>query len=602
MEQSQRRTGSAKRRPSGHRIKGLIIVAAALVAVGDRLLFLDSHPGQDLQAVPASAECYSQAIPGAQCDPSNETLQSQGPAIADTFVEDASEPASTHPFRDPSPRRAWQQPAEEFSRLPGQTHVELCANSSDLAVARCQVSSSGELFKSVPSDRRGYEPQGHAISGHVLSTEGDALEGVMIVALPDRLDDEEIQADANLRFWTKTNSLGAYVFSGLPAGEYTIRSARLGEYHPARMSARTGIDYADLVMSRNQDLLVEGRVFGEFGEPLEGVIVVPGVLGQPSGQTGLDGRFALPLSVSPTVASLTLRFQLPGYREQSSTVLVAAHSADGSGQLRVVMDPIQSWTSLEGKVVDDTGEPLPGRPVELRSQAGRQSQSTTTDKNGRYAFAFVEAPAEYRLLVSGGDGFRDAEERLHVTPHMRDVVVVAEPYRTGTVAGQLVNQSGAPIADFDLVLRNVDSREPNAIVSTDSFGNFEIQAAPAGELVIASRSTPSVLVKGLSLEPGERIYLPLVLDWGQHSIRGMVVDARGNPVPASRVILNWSHQDKQVNTQATRRTATDSQGQFTFSNLGPGPHSLKVDAPGFLGVDIDHDLSRQGYDLTVRLN
>jgi hypothetical protein len=57
-----------------------------------------------------------------------------------------------------------------------------------------------------------------------------------------------------------------------------------------------------------------------------------------------------------------------------------------------------------------------------------------------------------------------------------------------------------------------------------------------------------------------------------------------------------------VNTQATRRTATDSQGQFTFSNLGPGPHSLKVDAPGFLGVDIDHDLSRQGYDLTVRLN
>ena len=184
MEQSQRRTGSAKRRPSGHRIKGLIIVAAALVAVGDRLLFLDSHPGQDLQAVPATSECYSQAIPGAHCDPSNETLQSQGPAIADTFVEDASEPASTHPFRDPSPRRAWQQPAEEFSRLPGQTHVELCANSSDLAVARCQVSSSGELFKSVPSDRRGYEPQGHAISGHVLSTEGDALEGVMIVALP----------------------------------------------------------------------------------------------------------------------------------------------------------------------------------------------------------------------------------------------------------------------------------------------------------------------------------------------------------------------------------------------------------------------------------
>jgi hypothetical protein len=165
-----------------------------------------------------------------------------------------------------------------------------------------------------------------------------------------------------------------------------------------------------------------------------------------------------------------------------------------------------------------------------------------------------------------------------------------------------VNQNGFPIPDFELVLKNVESRNPVAVVRTDSLGNFEIPAAPAGELVFSSVSTPSVLMKGLHLEPGQRVDMPMVLDWGGHSIRGQVVDSRGNPVPASRVVLNWSHRDERLDTQTTRRTATDVHGRFAFSNLGPGPHSLKVDAPGFLGVDIDHDLSRQGYGLTVRLN
>jgi hypothetical protein len=266
------------------------------------------------------------------------------------------------------------------------------------------------------------------------------------------------------------------------------------------------------------------------------------------------------------------------------------------------MDMVQSWTSLDGMVTNDAGQPLAGRPVELRPQAGRRTQSTTTDESGRYAFDFVASPADYRLFVSGGKGFKDVEREIHVTTFGNEADVIAEAYKTGAVAGRLVNQNGLPVPDFELVLKNVESRNPITVVRTDSLGNFEIPAAPAGELVFSSVSTPSVLVKGLQLEPGERVDMPMVLDWGDHSIRGQVVDSRGNPVPASRVVLNWSHRDERLDTQTTRRTATDAQGRFAFSNLGPGPHSLKVDAPGFLGVDIDHDLSRQGYGLTVRLN
>jgi hypothetical protein len=120
--------------------------------------------------------------------------------------------------------------------------------------------------------------------------------------------------------------------------------------------------------------------------------------------------------------------------------------------------------------------------------------------------------------------------------------------------------------------------------------------------VDASQSNPSILVQGLHLKSGDKLHLPLVLDWGDHEIRGIVVDGHGNPVPASRIVLQWAHQVDGITTRATRRTTADTQGHFAFNNLGPGPHSLQIDAPGFPTVDIDHDLSRQGYGVTVRLN
>ena len=99
-------------------------------------------------------------------------------------------------------------------------------------------------------------------------------------------------------------------------------------------------------------------------------------------------------------------------------------------------------------------------------------QSATTDKEGRFNFAFVEVPAEYRLVVSGGSGFKDIQQDIQVTANTNEVDVVTEAFETGAVVGQLVNQNGFPIADFELVLKNVDSIEPNAVVRTDSQGNL----------------------------------------------------------------------------------------------------------------------------------
>jgi protocatechuate 3,4-dioxygenase beta subunit len=595
-----------KKRIDGHRVAVAVITVAVIVAAGGFFLFFKSRSDEANLTGLLPPDCEEQEISNPECRPSVASGQTPPSVIEGDDLEGddlggAHAASSEAEMRKRSPRRAWQQQANASNLRSGRTLVELCTNSGDIDPLPCQARFPREMFAFGSTATAKHEESRHVISGDVLSAHGEPLGDVAVVASPQRLDDADVNESESLRYWTKTDSLGAYSIAGLPAGEYTVRSARHGQYHPARISVRAGVDYADLVMDQNLELLIGGRVTNESGEPLEGVTVFPKLLGQRSVQSGPDGRFELPVSVKPLTTSLALSVQAPGYKDQSKKIRIGTYPARVDEDVSIVMDAVHSWTSLTGSVSDDVGQPLAGYRVELSSSTSRKTQHTSTDESGRYTFTFVESPADYELLVLGGAAFKDAEKYIHVTTDMKEVDLVTEAYGVGTVAGRLLNQSGMPIADFDLVLRNVESRESNAVVTTDSLGNFEI-SAPAGEVVMSSLSTPTVLVQGLHIEPGDRVYLPMVLDWGDHSIRGLVIDSKGNPVPASRVILNWSRRDDQLNTLATRRTATDSQGQFAFTNLGPGPHSLKVDAPGFPGVEIDHDLSRQGYDLTVRLN
>jgi hypothetical protein len=520
---------------------------------------------------------------------------------SNSLPEDANNSLQSRHAENP---RAWYgDQSNSQGPRPGYTMAELCSAGLDDRGHRCRTGSYDGKFNASDSGVASDLASGYTISGRVLTPEGSGLDGITIIASPERLKDQKNIPDAEkLRFSTVTDSLGAYSLDGLPNGEYTIRSRTQGPYPSARISARTGVNYADLVVSRNSVTVVEGQVLGSAGEPLEGVTVLPILLGQPSVLTDYEGRFRLPVTLKPTINSFALRFQRPGYREQSGKVEFPHSGATNVAAVNVVMQPVESWTALNGTVYSDSGEPLAGRTVELRPRSAQQTYRTTTDNQGQYMFPVIEAPADYRLIVFGGADHEDHQESVHVTADMGEWDAVVESYEFGEVTGRLVNMNGEPVPDFDLVLRNSGSRKPNALVTSDPLGNFEIVAAPAGELILASQSTPSILVQGLYLNPGDKLHLPLVLDWGEHRIRGIVVDTRGNPVPASRIVLHWSHLADGITTTSTRRTAADTGGHFAFSNLGPGPHSLQIDSPGFPTVDIDHDLSRQGYDVTVRMN
>jgi len=592
--ESQRRSPGKKAPVSGYTYK---VIAALTLAAGAAAGYLALEPRNlphpALPGPVAASGCDPASATG-DCDPVP-ALASLPARPADASIPTV--PAPQPPATAPGAAAAVTTAPQPRELRPGYTLAELCAAGLDDAGFRCQT---GHYDGGFSTEKPGWfdgRPDGHTLSGRVLDNAGTGLAGITLIATPERLAGQRNADDTKLRFWTVTDSLGRYLLEGLPDGEYSIRSRAEGAYPSVRISARAGVDYADLVLQPKLALVAEGRVTGADGEPLGGVTVLPLLPGQPSVLTGDDGRFSLPLRLQPTAGAYTLRFQLPGFHEQTSRFALGQDD-----DLRVVLQPVQAWTSVKGRLRSDSGEALAGRTLQLRPPSAQRSYTAVTDDEGRYEFPVVESPADYRLSVSGGAGHKDLQQAVRVTARMGDLDLVAESYDYGTVSGQLVNLDGEPVPGFELVLRNSASRQPNALVSTNEDGNFEVAAAPAGQLVVASQSTPAILVEGLALRPGDRLHLPLVLDWGQHELRGRVVDERGNPVPASRILLQWSHQADGLTTRTTRRTAADTQGEFAFSQLGPGPHALQIDAAGHPTVVVNHDVSRQGYDLTVRLN
>ena len=353
MEQSRRRLGRTENRLRGRRTKRLPIVAAALIIAAGAFLYSADWQRSIDHATPSLGTCKGENASASDCPVLNPVSEPSATSAYRAGGQDSQKVDHLPDTRNRLPRRAWQQDGAASALSPGHTLAELCVVAPDAAVSHCQALTAAGLRSLTDTSDSSDENREPSISGRVLSADGQPLERVSLVAQPERLDDEAIALSANLRFWTTSDAFGAYSFSGLPAGEYMIRSARQGPYLPARVSARSGVDYADLIMSRRLDIRIEGQVVDRFGQPLEGVIVLPTLLGQPD------------------VSSINLRFQMAGYKDQSSKVVVSGHPEPVADEIKVAMDMVDSWTSLKGMVTDDGGQPLAGRRVELRPPTPR---------------------------------------------------------------------------------------------------------------------------------------------------------------------------------------------------------------------------------------
>lgn len=426
-----------------------------------------------------------------------------------------------------------------------------------------------------------------SISGAVLDDRGSLLPGVMVearaVGPPGQSPGQSGPPGSVLS--QMTDDLGRFVFEPLPEGEYQLSVEDTEEFHGTGLRVRAGVVNAELRVQRIRPVRVYGHIIDEHGGALENVRV-RSLGGSRAPPSDIDGAYEIIVEPVKAGQAPVLEFQHPDYRSQRQRVEAISDSDSDADAIRldVEMEPIGEKVAVLGYVSGPKGEPVPDAEVWLSSAQPRNYLRTQSEPGGEFEFERVELGDDYRLGVNPGPDYRKyVSDPFAVGPGITRHDVRLEAAGYGSLSGRLVDPEGRALKRFSVWLRSQDSGGDHASipVTSDAGGNFEVEHVPAGTLRLESTSQPHLQAGGIELRPGEARHVEAPLDWGERWMFGKVVDANGNPIAGAQVTLQWSLQHYDVSSSSHRRTATDLEGFFTFSNLGARNYNVTVQAPNF---------------------
>lgn len=446
-----------------------------------------------------------------------------------------------------------------------------------------------------------------AISGRVLDASGAPLAGIEVVAIRHLVrpgEDSLLPLDQTSQS-ASSGADGGFVIAGLEDGEYDVRTAATERYPSVGRVVRAGAESVDLFVRESLDVRVFGRVSDAEGRPLAKVGIIP--LGQSARavESLEDGSYELLLAVTEPDRIYTIRYLREGFREARREVdrLPATTSdEEPARRIDVELEPLGETVAVLGTVRTTGGEPVEGEVVNLHSQALGVRYEAASAADGSFELSGVQVGEDYRLWIHPRGPFQDvAKHPLAITAEGLDLQIELPSLGTGRLSGRMVDPEGKPLGGYSLWLRSTRASARSLEVISGPDGNFVVDDAPEGRLVLETRSLPRIVISGISLEPGERKDVALVIDRGEHELRGRVADEQGRPIAGAGVYLAWTHQEGGVRSSSTHRTLSDADGLFRFTQLGAGEHRLSASAAGYRSVQLAAKVDARGEILDVRL-
>jgi protocatechuate 3,4-dioxygenase beta subunit len=423
------------------------------------------------------------------------------------------------------------------------------------------------------------------ISGWVLDQSGEPVPGIGVSASSRRLAQGGESGGHGLETHEAlSDAQGYFAFANLPDGEYLLQTEATDLYSSATSIVRTGVSSTVLQVKneRGNPVTIYGVVMAEDDQPIAGVRVAPTDESQ-AATTDTAGNYRLEITVDSHPRTRSIRFTKPGYRAETLSVRQSELRDLSEWRLNARLQ-LKEGVSVDGTVTTVDGEPVAGARIQLYSHSLGRSQQTTSAQDGSFFMDKVEVGDDYRLWVRPKADFEDhMDEDLLVDRNGLFVPVVLEPLDDSRLRGRMVNAFRDPISRYTLWLWSSGaSANRNLAVTSDSGGHFLVEDIPAGEVVFSSRGDPQFTLGGIQLEAGKTTEANLVLDWGQEEMAGQLLNSdNGEPVTGAEVTLFWSDQEQGVTSRSRRQTITDGRGYFIFSELGPGPHTIRVTARGF---------------------
>jgi thiol-disulfide isomerase/thioredoxin len=335
----------------------------------------------------------------------------------------------------------------------------------------------------------------------------------------------------------------------------------------------------------------------ETGQPVPEVKVRAWVHAEPTDSSGVS---LIPLP-KPGSESFSYRLTLSkdGYVGQYVTWSKAQHDKVEDMPTNFIAK-LEKGVSIGGIVKSGAGEPVPGARIILSgpppSDVGERVRSVVapnyhaerTDEEGKWHFD--EAPTDFEILT-----FRVIQPDYVTTvfasegADIGDSVVTLLPkadFLAGKAAmtlghgielsGRVVDAAGKPVAEA-AITRNHEWRNPAALLSTDTNGQFKIINLKPGEIYLTIQAKGLAgQTRSLTLTNG----LPeLKIEMAPGKVfQGKVVDPAGKPIAGAsaqmdRLELGPIEYEWSANT--------DGEGRFSWDSAPEGEHPYYFSATGY---------------------
>jgi protocatechuate 3,4-dioxygenase beta subunit len=436
-----------------------------------------------------------------------------------------------------------------------------------------------------------------------------------------------------------TDASGAFVFSSLQPGKYTVSAQRNGFVsqnggRPAiqSVSVAAGQNVTGITIKLTPHSIVTGKVLDEDGEPLFGAGVsileeryfrgrrTLSARGNGSvndlGEyriAGLQpGRYFVavqpraaygpaPSRVRPPGQDVDLDYvsvYYPGVFEQSQATAIEiapGHEARGIDiQVRKV-----ATVHVRGRVIDDAGNPVSGIAITVlkgdRSVGGAGWRAMgAVREDGSFDIPAVPAGTHTLMAnrMSRGHGRSTAAQKIEIGSHdLEGVIVRMSP--SAQISGVIKAADNPNLGNVQVTLDPMDNaifdlQSSRGIGEGNTFvlpgvapGNYrvDVSGAPEGYYIKSVQvSGQDYLESGLAIA-GSISGVDVILAKGATTVEGTAVDADGKPIAQSVVAL-VPPAGKRDQWRLFKTSLADQSGRFSVRNLPPGEYTLFAFAAG----------------------
>lgn len=426
------------------------------------------------------------------------------------------------------------------------------------------------------------------VFGQVQDSQGRPISGaeVDVAAAAPKTRLSRILPEAAAR--ATTDGQGRFTFAGLPAAELdlvvrkggfaaeTFRGLRLPSNQPAvdlgKIVLRPGAAIRGRVVDSRQRPIAAARIY-EVEDLRRFEALADSLAGEePAARSSSRGDFTLP--------------DLPAGSAVHVLVVAEGYRPEGLRGVRVPTAQPLTVTLAEaftahGRVLEESGEPVPGAKVELSWQevlpgvpgdlpvGGALYRNSTTDSEGRFTLAGVPGGASEISILAYA--FRPLERQRLVLPladSATEPTFVLE--RGALLEGRVATSDGRPVAGA-----RIDAGTARIAVSDDE-GLYALAGLDPGdaEVELSHPHFPrqrkrQAIVAGLNR-------LDFQLQAGQ-DVRGQVLDEERRPVAGARVRLRLLARTGIREHRA--QSAPD--GSFQLDDVADGRYLLAAAAEGY---------------------